>query len=155
VLLGRTEAAHDGTISIAPGLHDSLAHGDAAYAAFLDTADAHVARAGLDLPEEPEARIMRADPPSLAGPPIRRLDLRENGIATVIWATGYALDFGWIDAPVFDARGAPAHRQGVTDVPGLYFLGLAFLSKFGSSFVQGVGDDADRLADHIAARALP
>jgi putative flavoprotein involved in K+ transport len=63
------------------------------------------------------------------------------------------LDFGWIDAPVFDERGTPLHHRGVTEVPGLYFLGLAYLSKLGSSFVQGVGDDAARLAAHIAARA--
>ena len=152
VLLGRVASAHDGVIAIAPGLLDSLAHGDAAYFAFLDRADAHVARAGLDLPEDPEAWVRRADPASLAEPPIRQLDLQANGITTVIWATGYAMDFGWIDAPVFDARGGPVHRQGVTEVPGLYFLGLPYLSKFGSSFVQGVGDDADRLAAHIAAR---
>lgn len=154
VLLGRTEAAQDGVVSIAAGLHESLAHADAAYFAFLDTADAYVARAGLDLPEDPEARLTLPDPPAFAQPPIRQLDLHANGIATVVWATGYAPDFGWIDAPVFDARGAPVHRRGVTEVPGLYFLGLAYLSKFGSSFLQGVGDDADRLADHIAGRSV-
>jgi putative flavoprotein involved in K+ transport len=152
VLLGRVASAQDGVMAIAPGLLDSLAHGDAAYFAFLDAADAYVARAGLDLPDDPGAWMRSAVPPALATPPVRQLDLRGNGIATVIWATGYALDFGWVDAPVFDACGAPVHRQGVTEVPGLYFLGLAYLSKFGSSFVQGVGDDADRLAAHIAAR---
>jgi putative flavoprotein involved in K+ transport len=150
VLLGRTVSAQDGILEIALGLHESLAHADAAYAAFLETADAHVAREGLDLPEDPDARAILPD--ALAGPPIRRLDLQANGIATVIWATGYAPDFGWIDAPVLDARGAPVHRRGVTEVPGLYFLGLVYLSKFGSSFLQGVGADADRLADHIAGR---
>jgi putative flavoprotein involved in K+ transport len=155
VLLGRVESAHDGVLRIAPGLHDSLAHGDAAYIAFLDAADAHVRREGLDLPEDPDARLVTPNPPALDAPPIRQLDLRASGIGTVIWATGYAPDFGWIDAPVLDARGVPVHRRGVTDVPGLYFLGLAFLSKFGSSFLQGVGDDADRLADHIAGRSEP
>jgi putative flavoprotein involved in K+ transport len=152
VLLGRTVSAQDGILEIAPGLCESLAHADAAYAAFLESADAHVAREGLDLPEDPDARLTLPDPPALAEPPIHRLDLRANGIATVIWATGYAPDFGWIDAPVLDARGAPVHHRGVTEVPGLYFLGLVYLSKFGSSFLQGVGDDADRLADHIVIR---
>jgi putative flavoprotein involved in K+ transport len=70
----------------------------------------------------------------------------------VIWATGYGLDFGWINVPVLDARGAPIHRRGITDVPGLYFLGLQWLSTLNSSILSGVGDDATVLADHIAAR---
>jgi putative flavoprotein involved in K+ transport len=68
----------------------------------------------------------------------------------VIWATGYGVDFGWIDLPVF-AQGQPVHVRGVTDVPGLYFLGLQWLSRMSSSFLSGVGDDAAGLADHIAA----
>jgi putative flavoprotein involved in K+ transport len=54
---------------------------------------------------------------------------------------------------VLDARGEPVHRRGVTDVPGLYFLGLQWLSRMKSAFLSGVGDDAAVLADHIAARA--
>ena len=69
----------------------------------------------------------------------------------MIWATGYGVDFGWIDVPVLDAA-SPVHRNGITDVPGLYFLGLQWLSKMNSSFLSGVGDDAAVLADHIAAR---
>ena len=63
--------------------------------------------------------------------------------------TGYGVDFGWIDLPVLDARGMPVHRLGVADVPGLYFLGLPFLSKLSSVFLFGVGDDAERLAGVI------
>src|SRR5205823_6651190 len=63
------------------------------------------------------------------------------------------IDFGWIDIPVLDAQGEPLHRHGVTAVPGLYFLGLQWLSKMNSSFLSGVGDDAAVLADHIASRA--
>ena len=70
----------------------------------------------------------------------------------MIWATGYSCDFSWIDLPVLDASGEPVHRGGITDEPGLYFLGLQWLSKMNSSFLAGVGDDAARLADHIAAQ---
>ena len=68
----------------------------------------------------------------------------------MIWATGYGVDFGWIDIPVTDAKGELVHRNGITEVPGLYFLGLQWLSKMNSSFLSGVGDDAAVLADHIA-----
>jgi putative flavoprotein involved in K+ transport len=82
--------------------------------------------------------------------PIRRLNFREADISSVICATGYGLDFGWIDVPVLDDRGAPIHSKGVTRFPGLYFLGLNFLSKFSSSFLIGVAEDAERLANAIA-----
>ena len=71
----------------------------------------------------------------------------------MIWATGYGVDFGWIDIPVFDRHGAPIQRDGITAVGGLYFLGLQWMSRMASSFMSGVGDDAAVLADHIAARA--
>ena len=126
----------------------SLAEGDTAYAGFLDMVDAWVIRERLDVPADPLARARLATPHLTQ--PTRRLDLRAAGIGAVIWATGYGFDFGWIDLPVLDAAGAPLHRRGITDVPGLYFLGLQWLSRMSSSFLSGVGDDAARLADHIA-----
>ncbi len=150
-LLGRVLAARDGVLDIAPGLAGSLANGDAYYAFFLSMLDAYVEQSGLQLPDDPAARAVLADPPCVTAP-MRHLDLAKEGIAAVIWATGYAVDFGWIDVPVLDANGEPVHRGGVTEVPGLYFLGLQWLSKMYSAFLSGVGDDAAVLADHIAAR---
>ena len=151
-LLGRVAAAHRGVIDIAPDLTQSLAEGETTYFTFLDMVDAHVQQHGLKMPEEPAARAVLPDPPCVTEP-LRRLDISADGIGAVIWATGYGLDFGWIDIPVLDARGEPLHRHGITEVPGLYFLGLQWLSKMKSSFLSGVGDDAAVLADHIAARS--
>jgi putative flavoprotein involved in K+ transport len=150
-LLGRVKAAHDGIIDLAPDLAESVAGGDATYASFLDRVDAHIEHHALAMPQDPDARAVLPDPPCMADP-LRRLDIGANGIGAVIWATGYGFDFGWIDVPVLDARGEPVHRRGVTEVPGLYFLGLQWLSRMRSSFLSGVGDDAADLADHIAAR---
>jgi len=150
-LLGRMEAAHQGVISFAPDLAKRLAYGDASYATFLDMADAHVDRHGLNMPDDPAARAVLPDPLCLIQP-LRRLDIGAEGIGAVIWATGYGFDFGWINAPVLDAHGAPIHVRGITDVPGLYFLGLQWLSTLNSSILSGVGGDAAVLADHIAAR---
>jgi putative flavoprotein involved in K+ transport len=74
--------------------------------------------AGLDLPEDVDARATEPDPPCVTEP-IRQLNLHDSGIGAVIWATGYALDFGWIDVPVLNEGGIPVHRAGVTAVPGL------------------------------------
>jgi putative flavoprotein involved in K+ transport len=150
-LLGRLATARDGVIALAPDLAESLASGDTVYAAFLDMVDAHVDRHALAMPEDPAARVALPDPRCVVEP-VRRLDIGTDAIGAVVWATGYRLDFGWIDIPVLDAGGEPLHAGGITAVPGLYFLGLQWLSRMNSSFLSGVGDDAAVLADHIAAR---
>lgn len=150
-LLGRIAAARDGVLEIAPDLADSLANGDATYAGFLDRADAHIEAAKLDMPQDPAARAVRPDPACVTEP-LLSLDLGAHHITSVIWATGYGVDFGWIDIPVLNPQGEPVHRHGISQVPGLYFLGLQWLSRMSSSFLSGVGDDAAVLADHIAAR---
>ena len=150
-LLGHLRAAQDGVMHFDADLAATLASGDAAYLSFLDLVDAHVARHRLDLPTEPEARTILPDPACVTLP-LTDLELAGAGIGSIIWATGYGVDFGWIDLPVLDARGEPIHRNGVTEVPGLYFLGLQWLSRMNSSFVSGVGDDAAFLADHISMR---
>jgi putative flavoprotein involved in K+ transport len=151
-LLGRLQAVQDGVLHFADDLADSLAQGDVAHGGFLDRVDEYIARENLDAPPEPEARIRLPDPPSVSTP-IRSLDMRASGINSVLWSTGYSFDYSWLHLPVLNARGEPQHRHGVTDVPGLYFLGLQWLSKMNSSFLSGVGDDAARLADHIAPGA--
>jgi len=150
VLLGRMLDARDGVVGFAPDLTENLAKGDESFAGFLRIADAHVDRQGLALPAEHLPVTTFPEPAS----DIASLDLRAAGIASVIWATGYRYDFDWIDLDVFDpSTRAPRHRRGVTDVPGAYFLGLPMLHKTKSSFLSGVGEDADFLADRIADRA--
>lgn len=149
-LVGRAESYRDGVMRFAPDLAKTIARGDADHLSVLDEADAYVTRDGLDLPEDPEAR--RIDPdPSCMTDPILRLNLAEAGVATIIWATGYALDFGWLEVDAFDAKGRPAHQNGVSAVSGLYFLGLPWLTSRSSSFIWGVWRDAESLAAHIEA----
>ncbi len=151
ILLGRTEAYREGRLMLADDLARNLAQGDADYLAVLDEADAYVARNGLDLPEEPEARAIPPDPPCVREP-IRELHLAAAGIASVIWATGYACDYSWLKLDALDAQGRPRHQRGVSPEPGLYFLGLPWQTRRGSSFIWGVWHDARYLADHIAKR---
>jgi putative flavoprotein involved in K+ transport len=150
-LTGRAETYADGVLRFAPDLAQNIAAGDANYLSMLDAADAYVAREGLDLPEELQARIIGPDPLCVTNP-LRELNLARAGISAIIWATGYALDFSWIKLDSFDAAGNPVHQRGVSAVPGLYFLGLAWLSRRASPFIWGVWHDADYLAEHIAAK---
>ncbi len=150
-LVGRTEAYRDGVMTFAPDLADNIARGDANYLSLLDEADAYIARNGLDLPEEPDARKLEADPPCVTDP-ILDLDLRQAGISTIIWATGFTADYSWLQVGAFDEHGKPNHQRGVSSEPGIYFLGLPWLSGRGSSFIWGVWHDASYLADHITTQ---
>jgi len=151
ILLGRAEVFADGVMRFSPDLAANLARGDASYLSMLDAADAYAAREGLDLPEEPAARTVEPEAPCVTDP-VLKLNLLDTGITAIVWATGYALDFGWLKVGEFDERGAPVHRRGITDVPGLYFLGLSWLTRRASAFIFGVERDAAHLADHIAAQ---
>jgi putative flavoprotein involved in K+ transport len=147
-LVGMTASFDEGTLRFLPDLGVNIAHGDAGYLALLDEADAYVQLNGLDLPEEPQARELGQDPDCVRDP-LLELDLAAAGVTSIIWATGYAADYGWLQVDVFDDRGRPQHRRGVSTEPGIYFLGLPWLSRRGSSFIWGVWHDARYIADHI------
>lgn len=148
-LLGMTAGYDAGKIRFAPDLQKNLADGDANYLSVLDEADAYIAQHGLDLPEEPQARLIPKDPDCVTNP-VLELDLAQAGIGTIVWATGYTFDFGWLNADTFDDRGRPLHQRGVSKEPGLYFVGLPWQTRRGSSFIWGVWHDAKFIADQIA-----
>lgn len=151
VLVGMAQGMDGGVMRFAPDLVENIAHGDANFIAMLDGADAYAMANGLDLPEEPEARIFHPDPDCLTNP-VLELELAEAGITTILWATGYALDFAWLPMGALDGQGRPKHHRGISTEPGIYFLGLPWLSRRASSFIWGVWHDAKYLADHIGQR---
>lgn len=148
-LVGLTESYTNGEMIFANDLATNVALGDANYLSVLDEADHYIEQNGLDLPEEPEAKIIAADPPCIEEP-LRSLNLQQAGITSIIWATGYVNDYSWLDIDVFDDNNNPLHQRGITCRPGLYFLGLPWLSGRGSSFIWGVWHDAKYLSEHIA-----
>ncbi|OEC36964.1 putative flavoprotein involved in K+ transport [Pseudomonas cuatrocienegasensis] len=150
-LVGLTQAFSEGVVRFQADLADNIARGDENYLALLDAADAYIARNGLDLPEEPSARRCLPDPDCVTQP-LLELDLAAAGISAIIWATGYANDFNWLQVDAFDANGKPRHQRGVASEPGIYFVGLPWLSRRGSTFIWGVWHDAKHIADHIATQ---
>lgn len=156
VLLGHMIAAQDGKIALASDLGAALAQGDAWFTEFLESADDYARSKGLDLPDGDVPRELLPDPKE-ASEPILELDLGAVGISSVIWANGFRYDFGWVQLPIFAGTGTPSHREpshqrGVTSVPGVYFIGLSWLSKLKSSLMAGVEEDAAFIAGHIATR---
>ncbi|MEM7671018.1 MAG: NAD(P)/FAD-dependent oxidoreductase, partial [Pseudomonadota bacterium] len=150
-LVGMTRTFSDGVLSFAPDLAENIARGDSNYLSMLDRADAYVALNGLDLPQEPEARRLMPDVDCVTDP-LLELDLANAGVTSIVWATGYALDYSWLNVDVFDRRGRPRHHRGISSEPGIYFLGLPWLSRRASSFIWGVWHDAKYLADHISTQ---
>ncbi len=148
-LVGMTGAYAEGKLSFATDLAKNIAAGDENYLALLDEADAYVARNGLDLPEEPSARDLGPDPACVTDP-LLELDLAAAGVTSIVWATGFAVDYSWLQVDAFDENGRPKHRRGVSVEPGVYFIGLPWLARRGSSFIWGVWHDAKFVADHVA-----
>ena len=136
-------------MTFAADLRTNIENGDATYLAMLREADDFIERNGLDLPAEPQAHVLGPLPDCVTDP-IAQLDLAAAGITSIVWATGFAYDYGWLKVDAFDEKGRPAHQRGVSGEPGIYFLGLPWLSRRGSSFIWGVWHDAKYLADQIA-----
>ena len=148
-LVGHTTSYSDGTMQFAADLEKNITAGDENYLAVLRQADAHVERNGLDLPLELDAHVLGPLPTSVTDPLVE-LNLANAGVTSIIWATGYTSDYSWLEADAFDEKGRPQHRRGVSSEQGVYFLGLPWLSRRGSSFIWGVWHDAKYIADHIA-----
>ncbi|MGE3507354.1 MAG: NAD(P)-binding domain-containing protein [Vicinamibacterales bacterium] len=147
LITGRLLSADRWTVSFDDDLIATTVASDAKLAMLLARLDGFARHAGLDGevgPPEPFVPIW----PQIAEPPAS-LDLRAAGIRTVIWAVGYRRRYPWLRVPVLDARGEVRHEGGVTPYPGLYVLGLRFLRRRNSTFIDGVGRDAVALAAHL------
>jgi len=149
VLLGHLVAIDGPTMTFAPDVERVLAQGDLMFERFVATVDHHVRRLGLEVPEE---EIVTQAPGYAPIDSLGTLDLRRTGIAAVVWATGLSRDYPWLHVPVLDGERRPVHTRGVTAFPGLFFLGLTWQSRLLSPFINGVGADAEYLADRIMER---
>jgi putative flavoprotein involved in K+ transport len=144
-----------GRLAIADDLAKNVSDGDAAMAAFRERADAYASNNEADVAAADEPTELLHVPTEL-NDPIRTLDLRGANITTVIWANGYRYDYDWVKLPILatgpGSSGEPMHRRGITNTPGVYVLGLPWLNKLKSSFLHGVGEDAEHLADYISSQ---
>src|SRR5215469_1886214 len=132
-LAGRLAAADGRRLSFAGDLPVTIGAAQGRMERLLRSIDAYIFRSGGDKfasPPDPP-------PPPAAPDGPATLDLRRAGIRNVIWATGYRPAYPWLRVPVLDRHGQIAHSRGVTSFPGLYVLGLKFLYRRNSSFVDG------------------
>ena len=147
-IVGRMTGASGHQAYFSDSLAESIGHAERKMHGMLDRIDWHLSRLRLTraFPAEPR-------PPAVAVPTApRALHLRDRGVNTVVWTTGYRRDYPWLRIPVLDAKGEIIHQGGVTPRPGLYVLGLQFMRRRNSAFLDGVGADAADLTDHIVQR---
>ena len=147
-LVGMTKAFTDNTVSFNDDLVDNIVSAEQSYLDNLEEMDRYIDNNGLDLPKEPEAKVFMEMPECMTAP-IEALDFEKDNITSIIWASGFGYDYHWLDFDIFTDNGAPIHNRGITSEPGLYFVGLPYLSGKGSSFIWGVWHDAKRIAEYI------
>jgi putative flavoprotein involved in K+ transport len=149
VLLGRLTAVKGAGLELAADLENNLAKGEEWLANFKKSVDDYIAKNKLDFPMDSSPRLDGS-----ASAPVLKLDLKAEGINSIVWATGFGNDYAWLKLPLLDERKEPVHERGVTKFPGIYFLGLRWLYKQKSGFLSfgGPGEDAAYLTEHIAAR---
>lgn len=146
VLLGRVVGFDGSAVQIDGHLEESLAWGEAFSAAFRAKVDAYVAERGLEMPLE-------EDTPPKPVRSVSHLDVRRDGIGTILWANGFRPDHAWIEGVETDEQGWPLHIGGVSLVPGLYFVGLHWMRKRKSSLLLGVGEDAEHVVSQLVLRS--
>jgi putative flavoprotein involved in K+ transport len=147
-LVGRLAGINNGKVQFSGSLRNMCALSDLKMGRLLDTIDAWARANGVDDKVDPPHRFA---PTEVEASPALALDLARGEIKTVIWATGFRPDFSWLDVPVLDRKGLIRHDGGVVCSPGLYVMGLQFLRRRKSALIDGAGDDARDLRDHLAA----
>ena len=149
VLTGRIGAVVDGRAQFSGSLRNICSLADLKMNRLLGLLDEWATENGLDDDVEAPHRF---EPTRVAESPMLELDLADGEIETILWATGFRPDYSWLEVPVLDRKGLVRHDGGVVvDAPGLYIIGLNFLRRRRSSFINGAADDAKTLADHLAS----
>ncbi|MEO0707699.1 MAG: MSMEG_0569 family flavin-dependent oxidoreductase [Cyanobacteria bacterium J06649_5] len=146
-LYGKLGSIEGHQLMLKDDLKQNLDQADEVAESIKRTIDAYIEQQQIEAPQEPAYQpVWQPENSPLA------LDLAAADIRTVIWATGYHMDFSWVDVPAFDGKGYPGHQRGVTTTEGLYFLGLPWLYTWGSGRFSGVARDAEHLADCVALK---
>jgi putative flavoprotein involved in K+ transport len=149
-LVGRALDGNGHTVHLDDDLVENTVAADVKLARLVERIDAHASATGVAAALPPAPSF---EPTPLMTSP-ESLDLRREGIRTVLWATGFRRSYAWLDVPVLDRDGEILHAGGVTPVPGLYVMGLRFLRRRKSSFIDGAADDARDLSVHLLTHRM-
>ena len=146
-IVGRLVGLHDGKAQFSGALASQCAMADLKMNRLLTSIDDWISQSGQEGNFEAARRYAPTD---ISADTKLGLDLADHGIGAVIWATGYRPDYSWLDVPVFDRKGRLMHDGGVVKAPAMYVMGLPFLRRRKSSFIDGAAADAADLAEHLS-----
>jgi len=150
-LVGPVTGANAKTLTFRTDLQEILKAVDEHPVRWKANVDKYINDQGWDFPED-----TTVDPKGISdwpnGDAPAELNLADEGITSIIWATGFQYDYSWIDLPITGERNYPKQLRGVTDYPGLYFMGLQWMYGSKSAQFIGVGEDAEYVASHVAER---
>lgn len=145
-LYGRLKDIVGTTVRFEPDLRKNLDAADASYLNIRAAVDRYIVQAGIEAPVEAAYTpvwMPDSDPVEL--------DFAQTNITSVIWSIGFGVDYRWAELPLFDGRGHPVHKRGVSAMRGVYFLGLPWQNTWGSGRFADVGADAEYLLGHLQA----
>ena len=150
VILGRLLDVDAGTLVLSDEAPAHVRFADEFSQRLKNGIEAYLEKAGITPPPLEDDPVDAPDPQAECVSPLRRLNLREAKVTTVVWATGFTADFSWIHLPVLDAEGKPIHQRGVSLVRGLYFIGFPWLNSRKSGVIYGIEEDAHYIAGAIS-----
>lgn len=146
-LYGSVASGSGTRMTFLPDLEQNLDDADKSYMGIRNQIDAWIASQGIDAPVEPPfEKVWRPEKE------ITEVDLAAAGISSIIWAIGFRPDYSWLEVDCLDERGKPRFRRGVTNAPGLYFIGLGWLNTWGSGRFLGIDEDSRYLVEQIVSR---
>jgi putative flavoprotein involved in K+ transport len=147
-LVGRLAGIRDGRAQFSGSLRNKCELADLKLGRLLNLIDEWATANGMDDEVPPPHRF---EPTVVPSPPVLGLDLTSGEVETILWATGFRPDYSWLHVDVLDAKGMVRHAGGVVDAPGMYLIGMPFLRRRKSSFIDGAREDAEDLIVELAA----
>ncbi len=149
VILGKIRSAEGNLVTLMPNAADHIRFGDELSSRVKSMVDHYIEDRRLDIPKAEPDPADEPDPDATCASSRTAIDLKKENIRSIVWATGFTGDFRYVKCPVLDSAGQPAHRNGFSSEPGLYFLGIPWLRKRKSGIINGIVEDAGIIAEQV------
>jgi len=148
-ILGKVDEANGTILSLQPNAVDHVKFGDAFSKRVKNMIDAFIQKNELEISPADFDAADTADETSKCASSLTQLNLLDHNIRTLIWTTGFGANLSYLRIPCFNSDGIPKHQQGISDIPGLYFIGFPWLRTRKSGIILGIQEDAEFIASKL------
>jgi len=149
VVIGKLDSASGNVVNLQPNAAEHIKFGDEVSRRIKALIEQFIAENQLVVPPPEPDPADEPDTNAECASSMRTLDLEKENIRSIVWATGFTADFSYLKDHVIDGNGKPVHRNGISNVAGLYFLGLPWLRKRKSGIINGTVEDATCIAEEV------